>query len=307
MDSDRKIALVTGANGGIGSEITKGLLKNNFHVVMACRNTANGDKVKEQILAELPGSKLEVMAIDLSSLDAVKTFAREFRSKFQHLNLLINNAGVLFNTPKLNQDNVEMQFATNHLGHFLLTSLLIDLMPDSTSSRVVSLSSLAHKKAEIFFDDLNCKNQTKWDVPYAQSKLACLLFGDELQRKLVVAGKKIISVSAHPGGTDSGLFDHMPRLFVTLMRYTFMPIFLHSTESAAKPILKAAVDSDVKGGEYFGPTGLMEMKGAPGIATRSKYSLREDVASRLWDLSEEMTNRNFKIPTGISPNGNVKP
>ncbi|MES9986294.1 MAG: oxidoreductase [Candidatus Thiodiazotropha endolucinida] len=305
MGSNQKIAIVTGANGGIGSEITKGLLKNDFHVVMACRHTGNGNKVKKQILAELPYSQIEVMAIDLSNLDSVKSFAQEFKSKFQHLNLLINNAGVLFNKPKRNKDNVEVHFATNHLGHFLLTSLLIDLMPDSPSSRVVSLSSLAHKKAEIFFDDLNCEKQSKWEVPYAQSKLACLLFGDELQRMLEAAGKKIISVSAHPGGTDSGLFDHMPKVFVTLMRYTFMPIFLHSTKNAAKPILKAALDSNVKGGEYYGPTGLQEMKGVPGIATRTKYSLREDVASGLWDLSEKMTSTNFKIPAN-SPNGEVQ-
>lgn len=300
MDSNQKIAIVTGANGGLGSEITKGLLKNDFLVVIACRNTRNGDEVKKQIQAELPGSQLEVMAIDLSDLDSVKSFSQEFKSRFQHLNLLINNAGVLFNTPRRNKDNVEMQFATNHLGHFLLTSLLIDLMPDSPNSRVVSLSSLAHKKAEIFFDDLNCEKQSKWDVPYGQSKLACLLFGDELHRKLAAADKKIISVSAHPGGTDSGLFDHMPKALMILLRYTFVPIFLHSTESAAKPILKAALDSNVKGGEYYGPTGLQEMKGTPGIATRSKYSQREDVASRLWKLSEEMTKTKFKLPANNS-------
>ncbi len=269
---------------------------------MACRNTENGKKVKEQILAELPGTQLEVMAIDLSDLDSVKKFAQEFKSKLQYLNLLINNAGVLFNSPRRNKDNVEMQFATNHLGHFLLTSLLIDLMPDSPNSRVVSLSSLAHKKSEIWFDDINCEKQTKWDVPYGQSKLACLLFGDELQRRLETAGKKIISVSAHPGGTDSGLFDHMPKILMTIMRYTFVPIFLHSTESAAKPILKAALDADVRGGEYYGPTGLQEMKGAPGIATRTDYSQREDVASKLWDLSEKMTSTNFRISTNSPSN-----
>lgn len=295
MGQNKKVAIVTGANGGIGSEIAKGLLKQDFHIVMACRNLVSGNKVKDQLRAEIPASQVEVMGIDLSDLDSVKRFVQEFKSKFHRLDILINNAGVLFNKLRRNKNDIEMQFATNHLGHFLLTSLLIDLMPDSSSSRIVSLSSLAHKKSEIFFDDINCESQTKWDVPYGQSKLACLLFGDELQRKLESAGKKIISISAHPGGTDSGLFDHMPKFLMTLMRYTFVPLFLHSTESAAKPILKAALDSDVKGGEYYGPTGLFEMKGAPGIATRTKYSQREDVASRLWDLSEKMTGLNFKI------------
>ncbi len=295
MENDHKVAIITGANGGIGIEVTKGLLTNGFHVVMACRNFENGSKVKEKILIDFPSSKLEVMIIDLSDFESVKTFAQEFKSKFQRLDILVNNAGVLFNKPTKNKDNIEMQFATNHLGHFLLTSLLIELMPDSKTSRVVSLSSLAHKKSEIFFDDINCESQTKWDIPYAQSKLACLIFADELQRKLKLAGKKILSVSAHPGGTDSGLFEHMPKLFMNLLRYTFVPLFLHSKESAAKPILLAALESNVKGGEYFGPTGLFEMKGPPGIATRTKYSQREDVARRLWDKSEELTGTNFKV------------
>lgn len=290
-----KVAIVTGANSGIGYEVTKGLVKNGFHVVMACRNLEKSNDAKEQLLTAVPASKLEVMKIDLSDFESVKTFAQEFKSKFKRLDILINNAGVLFSKPRRNKANIELQFATNHLGHFLLTSLLIELMPDSNSSRIVSLSSLAHKKSEIFFDDLNCNLQTKWDAPYAQSKLACLMFADELQRRLQLAGKKIVSVSAHPGGTDSGLFEQMPPVFMKILRYTFVPIFLHSTESAAKPILKAALDREVKGGEYFGPTGLFEMKGRPGIATRSKYSQREDVASRLWDISEDLIGSTFKI------------
>ena len=294
MDND-KVAIVTGANSGVGYEVVKGLLKKGFLVVMACRNLEKANKAKEQILIDLPSSKLEVMTVDLSNFESIKTFAQDVKSQFQHLDILVNNAGVLFGKPQKNKANIEMQFATNHLGHFLLTSLLIELMPDSKNSRVVSLSSLAHKKSEIFFDDINCDSQSKWDTPYAQSKLACLMFADELQRKLNQAGKKIISVSAHPGGTDSGLFDHMSPILISVLRYTFVPIFLHSNENAAKPILKAALDSEVNGGEYFGPTGLFEMKGPPGIAKRTKYSQREDVASRLWNLSEELIGSAFKV------------
>lgn len=295
MDKDQKIAIVTGANSGVGYEVTKGLLKNGYHVVMACRNLEKANQAEQQILISLPSSSLEVMTIDLSDFDSIKKIAQEFKSKFQRLDLLVNNAGVLFNEPKKTKDNIEMQFATNHLGHFLLTSLLIGLMPDSKDSRVVSLSSLAHKKSEIYFDDINCDSQTKWDAPYAQSKLACLIFADELHRKLKSAGRNILSVSAHPGGTDSGLFEHMPQLFVSILRYTFVPIFLHSTENAAKPVLKAALDTELMGGEYLGPTGLLEMKGTPGIAKRSKYSQQEDVAARLWELSEELTGSTFNL------------
>lgn len=294
MDND-KVAIVTGANSGVGYEVVKGLLKKGFLVVMACRNLEKANKAKEQILIDLPSSKLEVMTVDLSNFESIKTFAQDVKSQFQHLDILVNNAGVLFGKPQKNKANIEMQFATNHLGHFLLTSLLIELMPDSKNSRVVSLSSLAHKKSEIFFDDINCDSQSKWDTPYAQSKLACLMFADELQRKLNQAGKKIISVSAHPGGTDSGLFDHMSPILISVLRYTFVPIFLHSNENAAKPILKAALDSEVNGGDYFGPTGLFEMKGPPGIAKRTKYSQREDIARRLWSLSEELIGSAFKV------------
>ena len=297
LDKNQKVAIVTGANGGVGYEVTKGLLENGFHVVMACRNLEKTNRAKEQILTQSPSSKIDVMVIDLSNFESVKAFAEEFRSKFDRLDILVNNAGVLFSTPKKNSADIEMQFATNHLGHFLLTSLLIDLIPDSENSRVVSLSSLAHKKSEIYFDDLNCKLQTKWDAPYAQSKLACLMFADELQRKLKLAGKKIISVSAHPGGTDSGLFEHMSPILMNILRYTFVPIFLHSTENAAKPILKAALANNVNGGEYYGPTGLLEMKGAPGIAKRSEYSQRKDVAARLWEISEELTGSTFEVAT----------
>ncbi len=294
MDNER-VAIVTGANSGVGYEVTKGLAKNGIHVVMACRNLEKASNAKERILLDLPSAKLEVIAVDLSDFESIKTFAKEFKANFQHLDLLMNNAGVLFNKPRKNNANIEMQFATNHLGHFLLTSLLLELMPDSKNSRVVSLSSIAHKNAEIFFDDINCESQTKWDTPYAQSKLACLIFADELQRRLEAAGKKIISVAAHPGGTDSGLFEQMPPFLMSILRYTFVPIFLHSTESAARPILKAALDSDVNGGDYYGPTGLFEMKGRPGIAKRTQYSQREDVAARLWKISEEFIGSTFKV------------
>ena len=135
MDENKKVAIVTGANGGIGYEVTKGLLKSGFHVVMACRSIESANKSKEQLLADLPSAKLDVMEIDLSDFDSVKGFAQKFKSKFQRLDILVNNAGILFSKPATNKANIEMQFATNHLGHYLLTSLLIDLIPDSKSSR----------------------------------------------------------------------------------------------------------------------------------------------------------------------------
>ena len=295
MNENTRVAVVTGANSGVGYEITKGLAKEGFRVVMACRSLDKANTARDRILADTPKASLEVMKIDVSDLDSVELFAGEFKSRFDRLDVLVNNAGILLRTPKVNSNNLEMQFATNHLGHFLLTSLLLDAMPDSRSSRVVSLSSLAHKKAEIFFEDLNCTKQSKWDAPYAQSKLACLMFADELQRRLESADRKVLSVSAHPGGTDSGLFEGMPGCLMAPLRYTLFPLFLHSNESAAGPALMAALDPDIQGGDYLGPTGLFEMKGSPGKAKRSSYSRRKDVASRLWQISEDFTNSKFEV------------
>ena len=283
------VAIVTGANSGVGFEVSVGLAQKRLKVIMACRNPQKAEAAKQQLLARVPGADLQIIRLDLSSLDSVQQFAREFRAGHDRLDLLINNAGVLDYSTTRNDAGVERQFATNHLGHFLLTTLLIDLMPDSPASRVVSTSSLAHKKGKIFFDDLNCQSATKWDTAYCQSKLACLIFADELDRRLRRSGKKILSVCAHPGATDSGLFQNMPKLIYRAMKIFLGPFILHSTESAAQPTLLAALHDNVEGGQYFGPTGFQEMKGRPGIAKRTAYSRDRDVAEKVWALSEEMT------------------
>ncbi len=290
-----EVAIVTGANSGVGFEVAVGLARIGCTVVMACRNMEKARLAKAEILAREPEAKLDILQLDLSDYASIKAFAEDFRSQYVQLDLLINNAGLLDYSLQINNNGIERQFATNHLGHFLLTALLIDLMPNSSSSRVVSLSSLAHKKAEIFFDDLNCEQQTKWDAAYCQSKLACLMFADELQRRLQQSGSKVLSVCAHPGGTDSGLFENMPKLLYYAMKIFVGPFILHSNESAARSILIAALGNEVKGGEYFGPQGFLEMKGAPGIATRTEYSKDEAAASRLWDISETMTDQKFDL------------
>ncbi len=234
--------------------------------------------------------------MDLSDLESVKTFAKNFTipsNKYARLDVLINNAGVLIYSGKKNKAGVELQFATNHLGHFLLTNLLLEKIPDNSASRIVALSSLAHKGAKIHFEDLNCEKTDDKEAAYGQSKLANLMFADELNRRLKKANKKIIALAVHPGGSDSGLFDEMSRL----RYYTFKilsPLILNSPASAAKPSLFAALSTDVKGGEYFGPQGFNEFKGKVGFAKRSDYSKREDVAERLWQLSEKMTGQSFQ-------------
>ncbi|MEO1260797.1 MAG: oxidoreductase [Bacteroidota bacterium] len=287
-----RTAIVTGANNGIGFETTLAMAKYGFKVIMACRNLTKAEKAKSDILAQFPEADLDIIQLDLSDLDSVKVFAENFKYNYAQLDVLINNAGVLIYSGKKNKAGVELQFATNHLGHFLLTNLLLEQIPDHPASRIVALSSIAHKAAKIHFNDLNCENTDDADAAYGQSKLANLMFADELNRRLKKSGSKIIALAVHPGGSDSGLFDEMSRI----KYYTFKllsPFILNSPASAAKPSLFAALSTEVQGGEYFGPQGFNEFKGKVGFAKRSEYSKREDVATKLWQLSEKMTGHSF--------------
>ncbi len=289
-----RIAIVTGANNGIGFETTLAMANYDFKVIMACRNLAKAEKAKSDILQKMPDADLDILQLDLSDLESVKAFANNFKNKYNQLDVLINNAGVLIYSGKKNKEGIELQFATNHLGHFLLTNLLLELMPDNSASRIVALSSIAHKEARIHFGDLNCETTDDKGAAYGQSKLANLMFADELNRRLKKNNKKIIALAVHPGGSDSGLFDEMSKV----MYYTFKilsPFILHSNASAAKPTLFAALSPEVKGGEYFGPQGFMEFRGKVGVAKRSDYSKREDIALELWQLSEEMTEQSFEV------------
>ncbi len=288
-----RIAIVTGANNGIGFETTLAMAKYGFKVVMACRNMKKAEKAKSAILQKSPDADLDILQLDLSDLNSVRAFAKNYKNNYSQLDVLINNAGVLIYSGKKNGAGIELQFATNHLGHFLLTNLLIDLMPDDTASRIVVLSSIAHKTAKIHFDDLNGENIDDAEAVYGQSKLANLMFADELNRQLKRSGKKMVVLAVHPGGSFSGLFEEMSKGVRYYMYRTLAPFILNSNSSAAKPSLFAALSPDVQGGEYFGPQGFNEFKGKVGIAKRSDYSKREDVAKRLWELSEELTGQPF--------------
>lgn len=289
-----RIAIVTGANNGIGFETTLALANHGFKVVMACRSLDKAEKSKAEISQRVPQADLDILQLDLSDQDNVRAFAKNFKDNYAKLDVLINNAGVLIYSGKKNKAGVELQFATNHLGHFLLTNLLLDMMPDHHASRIIALSSLAHKRAKIHFDNINGDGIEDREAVYGQSKLANLMFADELNRRLKKVGKNIVSAAVHPGGSASGLFSEMSRL----KYYTFKilsPFMLNSPASAAKPSLFAALSPDVNGGEYFGPQGFNEFKGNVGFAKRSEYSKREDVAKKLWELSEEMTGLPFSV------------
>ncbi len=287
-----KVAIVTGANNGIGFETTVGMAEADFHVVMACRSLEKAEAAKANVLARIPSASLEILVLNLSDFTSVRAFAEVFRARYSTLDVLINNAGILLYSAQTNADGVELQFATNHLGHFLLTALLIDMFLDDPASRIVSLSSIAHKNANIHFDDLACDRDG--GVAYGQSKLACLLFGDELDRQLKASGKLLKSLTVHPGGSDSGLFNDLDEETRANMKAQVEQL-LHSNEDAARPSLFAALSDQVKGGEYYGPTGPEEMSGKTGIAIRNPICEDHGLTERLWRLSEEMTDQTFTI------------
>ncbi len=288
----QKIAIVTGANNGIGFETTVGMVEAGYHVIMACRSQEKAEAAKVDVTKRVPSASLDILLLDLSDLRSVRGFAEAFRARYPKLDVLINNAGILLYSAQTNGDGVELQFATNHLGHFLLTSLLIDLIPDAPVSRIVSLSSIAHKSASIHFEDLSCGGDG--GTAYGQSKLACLLFGDELDRRLKAEGKVMKALSVHPGGSDSGLFNDMDEGQREAMKSQIAQL-LHSNEEAAKPSLYAALSADVAGGDYYGPTGPEEMSGEVGAAERNPICGDLDVAQRLWRLSEDLTGQTFSI------------
>ena len=282
-----RIAIVTGANTGIGYETALALAKTGMTVVLACRDLSKANQAQAQIQAQVPGADVIVMPLDLSQLASVREFAGAYRDRFARLDLLINNAGVMGPPYRQTEDGFEQQMGVNYFGHFLLTELLLDLMPNTPESRVVSLSSNAHKMGQIDFSDLQSESSYSPMGAYAQSKLACLMFALELDRRLKEGDRRVLSVCAHPGGSPTELGRHIPAAMALLLRFTLLPL-THSPDQAALPTLYAALSPEVEGGDYFGPQGFLEFSGEPGPVSPSSGAQREDVARELWTQSERL-------------------
>lgn len=292
-DLSGAITIVTGASGGIGSQIARELARKAATVILACRSAGRGDATVEAIQTEIPDARVEVMTVDLASLASIRTFATTFRERYDRLNLLVNNAGVLLAPYGTTEDGFERHFGINHLGHFALTGLLIDRLLGADGSRVVTVSSRGHTLGRIDFADLMDQNGRRYSPAraYARSKLANLLFTYELQRKLPASST--IAVAAHPGGaaTDLGRRMRERRSYRTLL--PLLEWLSQSAAAAALPILRAATDPNVSGGEFYGPSGLLGMRGRPVKATSSRRSYDQTVAHRLWEVSEELTGVRF--------------
>ena len=293
-----KVAIVTGSSSGIGFEAARVLAEKRATVVIAVRNLDKGKAAAEKIAAEFENSDLHILELDLANLASVKEFSETFKNEYSQLDLLINNAGVMVPPYSKTKDGFELQFGTNHLGHFALTAQLLDLLVKAENSRVVNVSSTAHRYGEIDFDDLNweSRNYKPWTA-YSDSKIANLYFTYELDRKLKETELGVIATAAHPGWTktelqrNSGLAGFLNNFFA------------QDITMGALPTLRAAFDQNATGGEYFGPNGFMEMRGFPVEVDSKDLAQDEEIAEKLWNVSEELTGVKFAFGAGAGGAG----
>jgi NAD(P)-dependent dehydrogenase (short-subunit alcohol dehydrogenase family) len=282
-DLTGKTAIVTGANSGIGYQMARALARKEAMVVLACRNKDRGAAAVRQIDQENPEAKAELMQLDLSDLASVRRFADEFTSHYDRLDMLINNAGIMRTPFGKTADGFELQFGTNHLGHFALTGLLLDSITCTPQARVITVSSGGHRFGRIDFDNLNGEKDYDPGGAYGQSKLANLLFTYELQRRFEGAGTNTIAVAAHPGWTVTNLQVHWRMLRV------LNPFIGQKPIMGALPTLYAAAAPDVQGGDYYGPRGWLGLRGHPTKVPSSDRSYDTAAAAKLWTVSEELT------------------
>lgn len=294
-DQSGRTAIVTGANTGLGLETAKALAAKGAHVILAVRNLTKGEAAVEWITRSVRDADLELQRLDLGSLASVREAADEIRTKHETIDLLINNAGVMTPPRETTSDGFELQFGTNHLGHFALTGLLLDRLLPAVGSRIVTVSSIGHRFAPgIRFEDLQWERRYNRLQAYGQSKLANLLFTYELQRRLI--GQHTSALAAHPGGSDTELARHLPGVVqraVPLLR----PLFQEAAMGAL-PTLRAATDPAALGGQYYGPDGLGQQKGHPKLVTSNERSYDIELQRRLWTVSEELTGVTFPVLQG---------
>ena len=289
-DQTGRIAVVTGANSGLGLVIARELARKGAHVVMACRSLDKGHTAVDAIRSEVPDAQLQLDELDLASLASVRSFAERFTETHDGLDLLVNNAGVMAAPRRHTADGFELHLGTNHLGHFALTNLLLPLMEGREDARVVTLSSNAHKTVRgIAFDNLNGdRHYFRWNA-YGQSKLANLLFALELDRRLRAQGSTVKSLAAHPGYAATNLQSAAAPLADRLVMKVANATVAQSDEMGALPVLYAATEPGLEGGTYVGPDGIAEQRGHPKVVRPNRAARNEETARRLWDVSADLT------------------
>ena len=298
-DLSGKTIIVTGANSGIGYEAALVFARKGADLILACRDAGKAETAAAQISSSVSGAKVEVMELDLANLACVRRFSDAFHEQHHALHVLCNNAGVMAIPYRQTADGFEMQFGTNHLGHFALTGLLLDRLLATEGARVVTVASGMHRLGAIRFDDLQWRNGYRKWMAYGQSKLANLLFTFELQRRAAAAGAKLLSVACHPGYSATNLQAVGPKMTGSRMMEYFHHInnrlFAQNATMGALPTEYAAAALDVHGGDYFGPNGIGELWGYPVAVGCSAAARDAAAASRLWDLSEQLTNVHYKF------------
>ena len=292
-DQTGRVAVITGANTGLGYETASALAARGAHVVLAVRNLDKGKDAATLISKRSPGASVALQELDLTSLDSVRAAAEQLRADHDRIDLLINNAGVMYPPKSTTADGFELQFGTNHLGHFAFTGLLLDRLLPVAGSRVVTVSSIGHRiRADIHFDDLQWERRYNRVEAYGQSKLANLMFTYDLQRRLASHGTTI-ATAAHPGGSNTDLMRHLPGWAATV--YPLIAPIFQGADMGALPTLRAATDPGALGGQYYGPDGIFEQGGYPKVVKSSRKSHDVDKQRRLWTVSEELTGVIYPI------------
>lgn len=289
-----KIIVITGANSGLGFEAARVLSEKGATVILAVRNIGKGKDAYDRIKIENPEAKLKVLELDLNDFGSIINFAATFKEHFQHLHVLINNAGVMAPSKRtFTKQGFEVQFGVNHLGHYLLTGHLLDILDRTPESRVVTQSSVVHKQkqygAEIFFNDLNFEKKYNKNFAYGQSKLANLLFTYELDRLFKQHQIDCIATAAHPGYTATSLQSHYGFFVRVILNF----LFAQKVSIGALAILRAATQEDLKGSEFFGPNRWGEIKGHPVRLKSSDRSYDRPLARKLWEISEQLAQYKY--------------
>lgn len=297
-DLSSKIALVTGANSGLGYWTALHLARHGAHVVMACRSAPRAEAALADLTEAVPDGSFEILTLDLADISSVRSAAAAFTRTHPRLDVLCNNAGVAMRSASTTADGFELHLGANFLGHFALTALLAPALLATPGSRVVHVSSLQHRVGRVRFEDLQFarRRYTPW-AAYGQSKVANLLFMAELERRLRRTGTDAISVGCHPGVSGTAIFEEMPIVGSPLLRplaTRFVGLF-PSPEEAAHPTLYAATAPDVGGGTYTGPGGRLEIRGAPNPAYLAKAARDVADAERLWSIAEHLTGTRFAL------------
>ncbi|MFI5725388.1 oxidoreductase [Streptomyces cyaneofuscatus] len=295
-DQTGRVAVVTGANSGLGLATARALARRGGRVILAVRDKEKGRRAVADIAAGQPDAQLEVRGLDLADLDSVRAFSDALHAERPRLDLLVNNAGVMAPPRSSGAQGHELQFAANHLGHFALTGLLLDLLEQGQDPRITTVTSVNHRKASLDFDNLNGERGYRPMVFYDRSKLANAVFGHELHRRLTAAGSPVRSVLAHPGYTATRLQTSAPTGLVKLLFGRVLLPLAQRPEAGALPQLYAATAPGVRGGELIGPDGRGELRGGPTRVPLAPAATDAETGRRLWEVSEELADVRFPFP-----------